>query len=62
MSDLVGNPEARFSYNEAQIRNDGFSFQLIQKRIDGKVDFHRTYSEYERGFGNLTGEHWLGTC
>ena len=29
--------------------------------MDGKVDFHRTYIEYDYGFGNLTGEHWIGT-
>lgn len=38
----------------------GGGWLLIQKRIDGKVDFHRTFSEYEAGFGNLSAEHWLG--
>uniref|UniRef100_A0A1X7SDQ6 Fibrinogen C-terminal domain-containing protein n=1 Tax=Amphimedon queenslandica TaxID=400682 RepID=A0A1X7SDQ6_AMPQE len=29
------------------------------RRQDGSVDFYRGWSEYEKGFGNLTGEHWL---
>ncbi|CAG2242706.1 Ficolin-1-A,Angiopoietin-1,Fibrinogen C domain-containing protein 1,Ryncolin-1,Tenascin-N,Angiopoietin-related protein 7,Ficolin-3,Fibrinogen C domain-containing protein 1-B,Fibroleukin,Fibrinogen-like protein 1,Ficolin-1,Angiopoietin-4,Tenascin-R,Ryncolin-2,Techylectin-5B,Fibrinogen C domain-containing protein 1-A,Fibrinogen-like protein A,Ryncolin-3,Angiopoietin-2,Ficolin-2,Tenascin,Techylectin-5A,Ryncolin-4 [Mytilus edulis] len=35
-------------------------FDVIQRRFDGKIDFYRTWKEYEHGFGNLRGEHWLG--
>ena len=35
-------------------------FKLIQRRIDGKTDFYRGWSEYEVGFGDLTKEFWLG--
>ena len=28
--------------------------------MDGSEDFYRTFSEYERGFGKLSGEFWLG--
>ena len=28
--------------------------------MDGSVDFYRGWEEYQYGFGNLRGEHWLG--
>ena len=32
----------------------------FQRRENGIVDFYRTWSEYETGFGLVVGEHWLG--
>ena len=33
---------------------------VIQRRIDGSVNFRRTWAEYAAGFGNVEDEHWLG--
>ena len=33
---------------------------MFQRRENGIVDFYRTWSEYETGFGLVVGEHWLG--
>lgn len=38
----------------------GPGWVVIQRRIDGTVDFNRDYTEYQEGFGNPYGEFWLG--
>ncbi|XP_063436502.1 ficolin-2-like [Mytilus trossulus] len=33
---------------------------IIQRRFNGYVSFDRTWKEYKRGFGSVSGEYWLG--
>ncbi|XP_048590623.1 techylectin-5B isoform X2 [Nematostella vectensis] len=45
-------------YCEQTLDDGGWS--VIQRRVDGSLSFDRTWDEYKFGFGNLSGEHWLG--
>lgn len=33
---------------------------MIQRKIDGSVDFNRSWQTYKEGFGQADGEYWLG--
>ena len=40
------------------INNSGWT--VIQKRLDGKVNFTRGWDDYSYGFGNVNSEYWIG--
>ena len=67
MKNMCGNDHSTITNVYCDTVTAGGGWLVIQKRINGSVDFNRYWSEYEEGFGNLpdddkdtTGEFWIG--
>jgi len=39
---------------------DGGKWTVIQRRMDGTLNFFRSWEHYKAGFGSAEGEYWLG--
>ncbi|ALC40062.1 maker579 [Drosophila busckii] len=50
--------EPFFAPCESRLEGDGWT--IIQRRLDGRVSFDRSWQEYRDGFGDLRGEFFLG--
>ena len=60
----VCNATSDFSTSKLLARcdmeTDDGKWMLIQRRINGTVNFNRTWNDYVYGFGDLDGEFWYG--
>jgi syndecan 4 len=63
MSDVCNVP-ASFGFSKTfahcDMDTEGGKWLVIQRRINGSMDFYRNWTDYVYGFGDLDGEFWYG--
>ena len=53
------SPDGRCPFNVyCDMTNGGWT--IVQKRDSGSENFYRSWEDYVVGFGDISGEHWLG--
>ncbi|XP_067944991.1 ficolin-1-like [Watersipora subatra] len=56
---LRPDPSLRLIWAVCQFDHES-GWTVIQRRLDGTVDFYRGWEEYVDGFGYMNGEYWMG--
>ncbi|XP_033750792.1 ficolin-3-like [Pecten maximus] len=56
----IGPPGGVITYLFCDMDTEDGPWTVIQRRINGNVDFFRNWNDYKKGFGDLYGDFWIG--